>query len=149
MKRSFIRSALLSLSLVAALALASGAQDEGDAAKEGAEGVPPEAGAVADFSGKYIADGVSNGGRAYKAMVEIAREGDVYQVIWVMGPREGYMGVGVAEGDALCVGWSIGEVPGVVIYKPDAAGQSKKLVGRWAAPGSRGKTYTETLTPVP
>ena len=52
--------------------------------------------------------------------------------------------------DALCVGWAIGEVPGVFIYKPEAHAQaSKKLVGRWTAPGSQGKTFTETLTFIP
>ena len=98
-----------------------------------------------DFSGKYLAEGSSNGGRNYKAMVEIAREGDVYQVLWVLGPREAYMGVGLIEGDALCVGWATGQVPGLVVYKPGAEG---KLVGRWTAPGSAGKTFKETLTPV-
>lgn len=165
MKRSLLRPAFVSLALLGAVALASRAQDD-DAAPDGAKEAPRDAAkdapkggpdhapkdaaaAPRDFSGKYLADGVSNGGRGYKAMVEITREGDVYQVIWVMGPSEGYMGVGMLEGDALCVGWSIGEVPGVVVYKPDTAAENKKLIGRWTAPGSKGQTYTETLTPLP
>jgi hypothetical protein len=151
MTRSLLRPALVSLALLGALALASNAQDDAaapDAAKDAAK-ESPAAAAPRDFSGKYLADGVSNGGRGYKAMVEITREGDVYQVVWAMGPNEGYMGVGMNEGDTLCVGWSIGEVPGVVVYKPDDKPDSKKLVGRWTAPGSRGKTYTETLTRLP
>jgi hypothetical protein len=98
-----------------------------------------------DFSGKYLAEGSNNGGRNYKAMVEITREGEVYQVLWVLGPREAYMGVGLIEGEALCVGWATGQVPGLVVYKPGADG---KLVGRWTAPGSEGKTFKETLSPV-
>jgi hypothetical protein len=166
MNRSLLlRPALLSLALLAGLALASHARDDAAApnadapkdapdatGKDSPAGAAKEGEAAAarrDFSGKYLADGVSNGGRGYKAMVEITREGEVYQVVWALGPNEGYMGVGMTEGDALCVGWSIGEVPGVVVYKPDPKPDSKKLVGRWTAPGSRGRTYTETLTPLP
>jgi hypothetical protein len=168
MTRSLLRPALFSLAILSALAFASHAQD--DPAPDAGKGQPkdvgkdepddtaksddaPKADAAApaprDFSGKYLADGVSNGGRGYKAMVEILREGEVYQVVWALGPNEGYMGIGMVEGEALCVGWSIGQVPGVVVYKPDTKEGSKKLVGRWTAPGSRGKTYTETLTPLP
>ena len=162
MNRSLLRPALVSVALLGALALASRAQDESAAGADPASDAPKDApadvaksdpGAAAakprDFSGKYLADGVSNGGRGYKALVEITREGDVYQVVWAMGPNEGYMGVGMNENDTLCVGWSIGEVPGVVVYKPDDQPDSKKLIGRWTAPGSRGKTYTETLTRLP
>jgi hypothetical protein len=77
-------------------------------------------------------------------MVEVTREGEVYQVLWVLGPREAYAGVGLTEGNALCVGWSTGQVPGLIVYKPE----NDKLVGRWTAPGSDGKTFQETLTPV-
>jgi hypothetical protein len=97
-----------------------------------------------DYSGKYLAEGVGNAGRKYKAMVEIIREGDVYQVIWVLGPREFYMGVGLVEDERLSVGWSTGGTPGVVVYKSEG----EQLVGRWTAPGSGGKTFKETLTPV-
>ena len=79
-------------------------------------------------------------------MVEITRERDVYQVTWVLNPREAYMGVGLVEGDALCVGWSTGATPGLVVYKPEKEGN--KLVGRWTAPGAGGKVFRETLTPV-
>ena len=143
---------LLSLALVGGLALATRAQDDPQPPQRQA-GAQEDArdGASRDFSGKYLADGMSNGGKPYKAMVEITRDGDVYQVVWVLGPREAYMGVGVIEGDALCVGWAIGEVPGVVVYNADPknAGKDKNLVGRWTAPGSKGKTFTETLTYVP
>jgi hypothetical protein len=98
-----------------------------------------------DYSGKYLAEGTSNGGRNYKAMVQISREGDVYQVLWVLGPREAYIGVGLTEADALCVGSSTGDQPALVVYKDD---KENRLVGRWTAPGSQGKTFKETLTPV-
>lgn len=167
-RSQLLRPALLCVTILGAIAFASHAQDDPapdapkDAQEDSAKGQPDgaakaddaanaddAAAAPRDFSGKYLADGMSNGGRGYKAMVEILREGEVYQVIWAMGPNEGYMGIGMAEGQALCVGWSIGQVPGVVVYKPDTAEGSKKLIGRWTAPGSRGKTYTETLTPLP
>jgi hypothetical protein len=98
-----------------------------------------------DYSGKYLAEGRNNDGRNYKAMVEVTREGEVYTVLWVLGPREAYIGVGLTEGDALCVGWTTAQVPGLVVYKPGADG---KLVGRWTAPGAGGKVFKETLTPV-
>src|SRR5688572_11706648 len=85
-----------------------------------------------DYSGKYLAEGVGNAGRKYKAMVEIIREGDVYQVIWVLGPREFYMGVGLVEEERLSVGWSTAGTPGVVVYQSEG----ENLVGRWTAPGS-------------
>ena len=152
MNRALTRSTVLSLALLGALALATRAQDDAPPAKPEApadESKPAEAAEPRDFSGKFLADGVSNTGKRYRAMVEITREQDVYQVIWVLGPRESYMGVGVVEGDALCVGFAVGEVPGVVIYRPDAKEQGKKLVGRWTAPGSKGKTFTETLSLLP
>lgn len=156
MKRAIVRPAFLSLALLGALALASRAQDGAADPEAGPkDAAPDEAGKAdapadaPDFSGKYLADGVSNVGKPYKAMVEITRDKDVYQVVWVLGPREGYSGVGVIEGNALCVGWAIGEVPGVVIYKRDDEQKGEKLVGRWTAPGSQGKTYKETLTRLP
>ena len=99
---------------------------------------------VKDFSGKYLAEGVGNGGRPYKAMVEIQRTREVYQILWVLGPREAYMGVGMREGDTLCVGWATGQVPGVVVYRSEG----KRLVGRWTAPGADGRIFKETLSPV-
>jgi hypothetical protein len=105
---------------------------------------PAETEKSRDFSGRYLADGETDGGRKYRAMVEITREGDVYEVTWVLNPREAYKGVGLVEAQALCVGWSTGQTPGLVVYKPD----KEKLVGRWTAPGSKGKVFRETLTPV-
>ena len=148
-----LRPAFLSLALLGALALATGAQEDPNPATPEA-GKKDDAGAARDFSGKSLADGMSNGGKPYKAMVEITRDGDVYQVVWVLGPREAYMGVGVIEGDALCVGWAVGEVPGVVVYKGDPEKgdknkDGKNLVGRWTAPGSKGKTFGEKLMYIP
>jgi hypothetical protein len=102
------------------------------------------AAAATDFAGKYLADGIGNGGRPYRAMVEIRREGDTYQVVWVLGPRETYSGVGLVEGNTLSVGWASGDTPGVILY----TSANDKLVGRWTAPGAGGKTFKETLTPV-
>ena len=137
----------LSLAAVVAVACAAVSPGSNEAnAQDAAQSAPkPDAAKPRDFSGKYLAEGSNNGGRNYKAMVEISREGDVYQVLWVLGPREAYMGVGLIEGDALCVGWATGQVPGLVVYKPGTDG---KLVGRWTAPGSEGKTFKETLSPV-
>ena len=151
MKPALIRPAFLSLAMLGALALVSRAQDESvkEAPAQGEAPAPPQDNAARDFSGKYLADGVSNTGKPYKAMVEIIRDKDVYQVVWVLGPREGYSGVGVIEGDALCVGWAVGQTPGVVIYKPDTQEPNAKLLGRWTAPGSKGRTFSETLTPLP
>jgi hypothetical protein len=101
------------------------------------------AGEARDFSGKYLADGQGDNGGRYKAMVEITRRGEAYQVIWVLSPKETYAGVGLAEGDVLSVGWVMRGVPGVIVYHADG----EKLVGRWAA-GAGGKTYKETLSPV-
>ncbi len=152
MKHSLVRPAFLSLALLGTVALVSRAQEEPTKEKPVERKTPneaAEAGDVRDFSGKYLADGVSNTGKPYKAMVEIIRDKDVYQVVWVLGPREGYSGVGIVEGNALCVGWAVGQVPGVVIYKPDTAEPNAKLLGRWTAPGSKGRTFRETLTPIP
>ena len=173
MKHALVRPAFLSLALLGALALGSQAQDGGAEDKSPAKGAAPTtedaaaketpakdapakdapakdpADEAPDFSGKYLADGVSNVGKPYKALVEITRDKDVYQVVWVLGPREGYSGVGVVERDALCVGWAIGEVPGVVIYKRTHKDDGTSLTGRWTAPGSQGKTYKETLKRLP
>ena len=115
-----------------------------DVPREGRDPKDAEVEKARDYAGKYLAEGVTAGGKKYRAMVEITREGDVYDVTWVLGPREAYSGVGITEGNALCVGWSSGQVPGLVVYKPE----NEKLVGRWTAPGSQGKIFRETLSPV-
>ena len=131
---------VLCLGVVALVAYAVRSPAVEDAGKDNKPATRPR-----DYSGKYLAEGSNNDGRNYKAMVEVSREGDVYTVLWVLGPREAYIGVGLTEGDALCIGWATGQVPGLVVYKPGADG---KLVGRWTAPGSNGKVFKETLTPV-
>ena len=97
-----------------------------------------------DFSGKYLAAGESIGDKPYKAMVEIKRDGEVYDVMWVLGPQEAYRGVGLVERGSLCVGWATGQSPGLIIFTPE----KDLLVGRWVAPGARGKVFKETLTPL-
>lgn len=94
---------------------------------------------VAD--GIYIAEGTQDGGKKkYAAVVGIKKTGDTYVVEWNSGGVI-YRGIGIVEGDRLCVSCVMGKQPCIVVYK---IGKDKVLTGRWSV--TPGVVETEVLT---
>jgi hypothetical protein len=100
-----------------------------------------------DISGIYECEGTTANGSPYKGTVEIARNNGTYEVLWVFGPREQYVGFGVINENVLAVSVLAG-MPGVVAYKIEKSDKGSRLVGQWTVPNAEGKVFTETLTKV-
>jgi hypothetical protein len=94
-----------------------------------------------DPSGAYRCDGVSPDGQAYRAAVQIDKNGDTFIVRWLTPRGVVNVGVGVLNGNTLAVGY-FGASAGVVIYKID----NKQLTGEWTDLEASGQIYKETLT---
>ena len=100
-----------------------------------------------DITGIYECEGTTANGTPYKGTVEIARNNGTYEVLWVFGPREQYLGFGVINENVLAVSVLAG-MPGVVAYKIEKSDKGSRLVGQWTVPNAEGKVFNETLTKV-
>lgn len=100
-----------------------------------------------DITGIYECEGTTANGSPYKGTVEIARNNGTYEVLWVFGPREQYLGFGVINENVLAVSVLAG-MPGVVAYKIEKSDKGSRLVGQWTVPNAEGRVFTETLTKV-
>jgi hypothetical protein len=95
-----------------------------------------------DPSGNYRCDGTSPDGSAYRALVQIARNGDTYMLRWVTPGGVVSIGVGVVKDNMLSVAF-FGISAGVVVYQIDG---TKPLTGEWTDIEGKGQVYKETLT---
>jgi hypothetical protein len=95
-----------------------------------------------DPSGNYRCDGVSPDGSAYRALVQIARNGDTYLLRWATPNGVVSIGVGVLKDNTLSVAF-FGVSAGVVVYRIDG---TKPLTGDWTDLEGTGHVYKETLT---
>lgn len=100
-----------------------------------------------DITGMYECEGTTANGTSYKGTVEIARNNGTYEVLWVFGPREQYLGFGIVNENVLAVSVLAG-MPGVVAYKIESTEKGSRLVGQWTVPNAEGKVFSETLTKV-
>lgn len=83
--------------------------------------------------------GVAGGPPSYKGTATITRDGDIYNVVWVVGAaKERIEGRGLLENGVLAV--TAG--PSLVVYTQ----KGNTWVGRWHMHGGKA-TGTETLTP--
>lgn len=128
---------LIALTALAAAWLA-GCRGSGDAGG----GAPPPSTTLGDLSGEYTITSASNPGGAsgYQGTVRIAKEGDVYQLVWSVG-NTAYRGVGIPIDHTLAVGWGMGSKFGVAVYRVSGG----KLQGRWATSGSGPRSGVEEL----
>ncbi len=118
-------------------------------------GVVPVSAADPAFEGVYIAHGVDAKGTHYRRAVNIERDGDKFAVTWVSARIVGeaivleptWVGVGIAIGDTLSVGFVAGDTFGIMVYKAGADG--RLLSGRWALADDDGAVHSETLTRLP
>ena len=95
------------------------------------------------FSGTWkISDARTLAGKAYTGTVRIASMGGpVYELQWNTSAGK-YRGLGLADGNKLCTGWSEGDF-GVMLYKIKGDGTLK---GRWTIPGANELEGTEEAT---
>ena len=100
-----------------------------------------------DITGIYECEGMTANGSPYKGTVEIARNNGMYELLWVFGPREQYLGFGVVNENVLAVSVLAG-MPGVVAYKIEKSEKGSRLVGQWTVPNAEGRVFSETLTKI-
>src|SRR4030095_11416262 len=94
-------------------------------------GVVPVFAAEPVFEGVYIAHGIDSDGTHYRRAVNIERAGDKFAVTWVSARIVGeaivleptWVGVGIAIGDTLSVGFVAGDTFGIMVYKAGGGGQ--------------------------
>ncbi len=101
-----------------------------------------------DLAGTYECQGTMGNGKNYRGTVHIVRNNGTYQVLWTLGARERYMGIGIVSDNVLAVSYFTG-TPGLVVYHVEHGQKGgPRLVGRWTAPAAGGRVFVETLTRV-
>jgi hypothetical protein len=102
-------------------------------------------GDAADFVGTYTYVGTNPDGSTYQGewVAEIRKTGDTYHVTWTKAGEPPEQGIGILDGDRLCVAYDSGGAPGVMVFKPGSGG---KLDVLWTFVGQE-RIGTETFTP--
>ena len=134
------RSALVRASAVMLLATLAGLACRSLAAEKEEKPVALE--------GRYSCVGTTAEGAPYRGTMRISKVGDAYMTRWDLEAGDSYGGIGVLTGDVFSVGWQAGDMPGVISYRVEKQDGKLRLVGRWTAPGLKGKLFDETLTPM-
>jgi len=96
-----------------------------------------------NLEGIYDCRGAGAGGASgYDGTVAIIRNGDVYNVVWILGAAT-YLGVGLLQGDQFSVSYADAQHAniGIAVYRVNG----DTLTGVWATPGSSA-AGSETLT---
>jgi hypothetical protein len=96
----------------------------------------------ADLTGTYSCRGQNFDGKPYEATVQVEKENDAYQLLWIANDEVVAVGMGVLRNDVLAVAYFSGS-PGVVAYHLEGEG---RLVGHWTVPDAGGIVASETLT---
>lgn len=97
-----------------------------------------------DIAGVYRCDGANPDGTRYRGIVEIANDKHTYRLRWSTRARQiTALGIGILHGDVLAVGYSSGEMTGVILYKIE---KGPRLTGEWTVMAANGQLYSETLT---
>jgi hypothetical protein len=96
-------------------------------------GLPPARAEPGDLAGRYRIEGSNpTGSGVYRGEVAIARNGDTYQVRWIL-EQSGQAGVGVVLDKVLAVTFQVGGGPaGIAAFRINPDGS---LTGIWAGPG--------------
>jgi len=105
---------------------------------------PTTAAEPAPLVGTYECEGVEPDGTPYRGLVQIVGSAGLYEVIWIFGSGQQYMGFGVLNGDVLAVNYFTNR-PGVAAYKVESSDKGQTLTGQWTVAGA-GEVFRETLT---
>jgi hypothetical protein len=97
---------------------------------------------AADIEGTYKCEGDNGMGGKYTGTVTIVKKDETYRVVWKLGAKDTYFGLGVLQGDVLAVCYYESSL-GVVAYKVE---DDSKLVGKRAMVKGDGKVIAEILT---
>ena len=98
-----------------------------------------------DLAGVYVCTGTHPDGSPYEGLVEIVKEKDAFQLVWVAESEVIAIGMGIRAGNVLAVAYYSGLL-GVAAYRIEGG---NRLVGEWTIAGSDGALFPETLTKVP
>jgi len=117
--------------------------------------IPAVSAAQPAFDGVYIASGVDSDGSDYRRAVEIERHGHAFTVTWVSTRLVGnalvleptWVGVGIATGDILSVGFITRDTIGLMVYR--ASADKTELSGQWTLADDDDAIHTEVLTRLP
>ncbi len=135
---SLVLGNLLMIGIVYPLAVHYGHAIPPPAQVDKAPPAPPPVSPILD--GYYEANGMVKD-KEYTSLVVIAKQGQVYAVIWINGATP-QSGVGILDEGRLIVGFAGDNVRGVAIYEI----KEKKLEGTWTTLPGDGNKYKETLT---
>ena len=101
-----------------------------------------------DIIGAYVCEGTNPDGTAYRGIVQIARQGDAYLILWTLPPDGQYLGIGMLSGDVLAVSYFSAGM-GLIVYKVTETADGMRLDGKWTVLAAKGLTFSETLRKVP
>lgn len=88
---------------------------------------------AADPVGKYDVEGSNpGGGSTYSGTVTVARTGDTYSVVWVIGGTR-YVGTGIGDKNFIAVSYRTGNQSGLALYGEDG----DDWAGLWTYAGGR------------
>lgn len=98
---------------------------------------------------------VSRDGGASRSLVEVARHGDSFVVVWMIPYSDGEtlllvpvaVGVGIVDGDIFAVSYYSSRTSRLVLYRIEEGGQ--RLAGRSVTIGGDGGEDAETLSKIP
>ena len=106
----------------------------------------PLAGQADDLVGSYTVSGRNQDGATYTGTAEIASEGEVYGVRWLVEPNAQMIGIGLREGDVLSVIFQMADGSvGLTAFRIVQDRNGLTLKGRWTVPGHN-VVLPETLT---
>lgn len=106
-------------------------------------GASPPAPTIQIRSGTYAVQGRAPDGQTYEGSAQLQATGpNTWRVTWRVG-SDTAQGVGLAVGDVLVVGYTIGRDTGVIAYGMEPNGH---LTGIWTQ-GTEGGVGAETLMP--
>jgi hypothetical protein len=101
-----------------------------------------------DIIGTYACEGTNPDGTAYRGIVQIARQGDAYLILWTLPPDGRYLGLGMLRGGVLAVSYFSGGM-GLIVYNVTETADGIRLDGKWTVLAAKGRTFSETLKKMP
>jgi len=107
------------------------------------------------LDGVYVSKGLDVDGSASRSLVEVARHGDSFVVVWMIPYSDGEklllvpvaVGVGILDGEIFAVSYYSSRTSRLVLYRIEDGGL--RLAGRSVTIGGDGAEDAETLSKVP
>jgi hypothetical protein len=101
-----------------------------------------------DITGTYACEGKNPDGTVYRGIVQIARQGGGYLVLWTLPPDGRHLGLGMLSGGVLAVSYFSAGM-GIIVYNITETADGLRLDGKWTVLAAKGVTFSETLRKMP